>query len=579
MTATRQDPGSDAALIRVALGQDPPDIVVAEATVFDAFVGEFVPDRSVWIKDGRVARVAAASEAVPPGAEIVDASGLTLVPGLIDGHTHVVRVFIPEFVRALLPTGVTSVVIESMEYGATDGYRGIRLFVEALRNQPLRLYYTAPTLCGLTEEEEVAPLTAPELAELLADPMCLGLGEVYWNNALLAGPRGERVRAHMRQTLGAGKVVEGHTAGAKGARLDAYAALGVSSCHEPISVEEALEVYRRGLLLMIREGGIRRDLGRLRPLFDMPLDFGRFALVTDSMDLERLANWGYLDAVVSEALDLGIPPATVYRMVSTNVAEHFRLGDRLGSIAPGRWADLVAIPSPQQFQPLFVMVGGRMVAQHGRALVEPGPAAVAPDLLHTLRFDPGRIRKLAGPPPLPSGRVRAIEHVSNLVTQETVLAPDEVDGADLVPILALERSRGEKAFWGFLKGFGLREGAYATTMSWDTPELLVAGRDAVSVDTALRRLVENGGGCVYAAGDAVVAESPAPICAVASPEPAERVRGDLRRLTAALHAAGVPWEDPMLAVATLTTPAIPHLRLTHRGYVRLRDRALLPREA
>ena len=231
-------------LARVAQSLEPADTAIVGATVFDAVTGAFVPDRSVWIKDGRIARVAPAVRDRVTPTQVIDAAGLTLVPGLIDGHSHLVRLFVPEFVRALLPTGCTSVVIESMEYGVTEGFRGIRPFVEALRDQPLRLFYTAPALCGLTEEEEVAPLASAELAELLADPLCVGLGEAYWSNALLPGIQGERVRALIAQTLAAGKAAEGHTAGARGARLDAYVALGISSCHEPISVDEALEVYR-----------------------------------------------------------------------------------------------------------------------------------------------------------------------------------------------------------------------------------------------------------------------------------------------------------------------------------------------
>ena len=511
---------------------------------------------------------------------MLDASGLTLVPGLIDGHTHLTRLFVPEFVRALLPTGVTSAVIETMEYGATHGLRGIRPFIEALGDQPLRFFHLAPALCGLTEQEEPASLTPAELDELLADPLCLGLGESYWSNALLPGPQGARVREFIERTLAAGKVAEGHTAGAKGARLDAYAALGVSSCHEPISVEEALEVYRRGLFVMIRQGGIRRDLETMRPLFDMPLDFRRFGLVTDSVDPERLASWGYLDQVVREALALGIPPYVVYRMASTNVAEHFRLENDLGYLAPGRWADLVAVPAPDVFRPVFVMVGGEVVFDRGRVLATPRPASVAPAVMRTLGVDTEKALALAGP--LPSrpvgGAVRVVEHVTNLVTREAVLTWQEAAAADLVPVLALERTRGAQAFWGFLKGFGLREGAYATSTAWDTPDLLVVGRDDLSVRTALCRLVEMGGGVVFARGADVVAESRAPICAVASLDTIEQVCADLRAVTDALHEAGVPWEDPILAVDTLTTPAIPHLRVTHRGYVRLRDRALLPVE-
>ncbi|MHB1343205.1 MAG: adenine deaminase C-terminal domain-containing protein [Thermoleophilia bacterium] len=545
--------------------------------MFDAVTAEFLPERSVWVKGGRIARVTPADVRAAGSPETLDASGLTLVPGLIDGHTHLTRLFVPEFVRALLPTGVTSPVVEAMEYGATAGMAGVRAFVAAIRDQPLRLFYTAPALCGLTEEEEPSPLTLRELDELLADPLCLGLGEAYWSNALLPGPQGIRVREQIARAISAGKAAEGHTAGAKGARLDAYTALGISSCHEPISVEEALEVYNRGLLVMLRHGSIRSDLENLRPLFDMPLDFRRFALVTDSVDPEGLENWGYLDQVVREALALGIPAPTVYRMVSTNVAEHFRLEHELGHLAPGRWADLVAIPSAGDYRPVFVMVGGEVVFDRGEVRATPRARAVPAELLHTLTFDPDDALALAGPPPKSpaDAPVRVIEYVSNLVTREALLPPEEAARAGLVPVLALERTRGDAAFWGFLQGLGLREGAYATSVTWDSPDLIVVGGDPLAVRTALRRLVENGGGGVFALGGRVVAENVTPICAIASAEPAENVRLELRGLVTALRAAGIFWEDPLLAVDTLTTPAIPHLRMTHRGYVRLRDRELL----
>lgn len=571
-------PVDTGALARVALGHEPPDCVIAGGTVFDAVTGGFRPEHSLWLKDGLIARVAPAGDPPPAGAaEVVDASGLTLVPGLIDGHTHITRIFVPEFVRALLPTGVTGAVVEAMEYGVTHGMIGVRPFIDAIRDQPLRLFYTAPALCGLTEEEEPAPLAPAQLDELLADPLCLGLGETYWGNALLPGPQGVRVREHIARAVAAGKAAEGHTAGAKGARLDAYTALGVSSCHEPISVDEALEVYQRGLLVMLRHGSIRRDLEELRPLFDMPLDFRRFALVTDSVDPEGLESWGYLDQVVREALALGIPAPTVYRMASTNTAEHFGLDRRLGHLAPGRWADLVAVPAADDFRPVFVMVGGRLVFDRGEVRAAPRTTAVVEGLPRTLGYDVDAVLAMAGPPPTPPAHaaVRVIDYVTNLVTRETLLAPEEAAGADLVPVLALERTRGAGAWWGLLRGLGLREGAYATTLTWDSPDLVVVGADRAALRRALLRLLELGGGAVYARGDEVVAETSAPICSVASAEPADRVRAELRAVVAALRSAGIPWDDPLLAVDTLTTPAIPQLRVTHRGYVRLRDRALL----
>jgi adenine deaminase len=564
-------------LVKVALGEEPPDLVVRAGSVFDSVSGEFLADRSLWICGERIARITPSSQAPVSAVETLEAGDLTLVPGLLDGHTHLNRIFVPEYVRALLPTGTTSAVLETMELGETGGVEAIELMVGALRGQPLRLFHTLPTLSGLTEDEEQAAPSATDFERLLADPDCLGLGEVYWSNALLPGRQGQRVRDYVARTLAAGKVVEGHTAGARGARLEAYYALGVSSCHEPIDVDEALALYRLGFFVMLRHGGIRRDLENLRPLFDLPLDFRKFALVTDSVDPERLATWGYLDQVVREALQLGIPAALVYRMASTNVAEHFRLDHVLGSLAPGRFADVVAIPGPQEFRPVFILVGGRPVYREGERLVQPRDVPVPDSLLKTVRVEADLLLDRFGPATLPLvGEVRVIEMVSNLVTREALLPAGELDGPDLVPVVAVERTRGEQAFRGFVKGQGLRDAAFATTMTWDSPDLLVLGRDLSGARTALRRLVAMGGGAVLAQGDRVIAEVAAPLTGVISLRPLGEVRRGLGELNAGLRRCGAVWDDPLLAIDTLTTPAIPQLRITHRGYVRLRDRALLP---
>jgi adenine deaminase len=574
--------GSRERLPRVVLGDEPPDLVIHDAAgVFDSVSGEFLAGRSLWLSGGRIARVAPASDPVPSGVPVLDAHGLFLVPGLIDGHTHLNRIFLPEYVRALLPTGTTTAVLESMELAETGGIPAIRLMAEGVRDQPLRLFYTLPVLAGLIEDEARDLPSPGELATFLDDPVCLGLGEVYWANALGPGPQGQRVRELIGRTLAAGKVVEGHTAGARGTRLEAYCSLGISSCHEPIDVEEALALYRMGLLVMLRHGGIRRDLENLRPLFDLPLDFRRFALVTDSVDPERLGTWGYLDQVVREALGLGIPPALVYRLTSTNLAEHFRLDHEIGSLAPGRWADLVAIPHPEVFEPAFVMVGGRLVHRAGETLAEARQVSVPAPLLDTIRLDPeGVLRSVGGlDTALPSGALRVIEMVTNLVTRETIWPAGEVEDSGVVPVIAVERTKGERAFRGLVAGLGLREAAYATSMTWDSPDLLVLGRDEQGALTALRRLRQTGGGAVLARGGEVVAEMRAPLAGVASTEPLSVIRRELRDLAAALREFGARWEDPLLAVDTLTTPAIPQLRMTHRGYVRLRDGALLSLEA
>lgn len=563
-------------LYQTALGQVPPDTVITNGTVFNGFTGEFIQGQSIWIKDGMIAYVGPEKGPVQgEGTVHLDVEGMVLLPGLIEGHTHVIgRTGIEEFVKHVIPGGVTTVITETIELATVVGKDGIEHFVKGLENQPIRFYYTVPALCGLTPAEEVYAPSNEELLPFLRDPKCLGLGEIYWGNALISGSQGERVRELASMALTLGKRVEGHTSGASGQKLQAYTALGVSSCHEPITDTEVLERLRLGYRVMIREGGIRRELDGVKGIFDKEIDFRRLILSTDSMDPEGFLEEGYLDAAVRKALGLGVPPALAYQMVTINVAEHFRLDHILGSLAPGKSADLVMIPAPDQYEPRLVMCEGKTIFQDGKALFEPKQAVFPEEMFHTVAVPKYTI------PPLPiHGKVRAAELVNRLVTRERIIdLQDPEDAEDLIMALALDRRGGEGAFAGLIKGFGLQRGACGSTMCWDTVDMIVVGRDPQSMQTVIGRLKELGGGAVFAIEGKVVAEFPAPLCGFLSIQPMEVARDQIRHLEVSLKRHGVPWEKPLLTIDTLGTAAIPHLRLTHHGYVRLRDREVLPLE-
>ena len=296
------------------------------------------------------------------------------MPGLIEGHTHILhRCGIEEFVRYAVPSGTTTVITETIELATNAGIDGIVYFVEGLRDQPIRFYYTVPPLCGLTSVEESMAPSNEELLPLLKDPMCLGVGEIYWGNMLMENEQGARVRELAGMGLALGKRVEGHSAGAGGGKLQAYAALGASSCHEPIDEKQVIERLRLGLTVMIRQGAIRKELEGVKGVFDSGLDLRRLALCTDSVDPEGFIEEGSLDAAVRSALALGVDPAVVYQMVTINVAEHFRLDHELGSISPGKKADLVVIPDPKDYRPESVMRSGKFLFKDGRLTVEPKP--------------------------------------------------------------------------------------------------------------------------------------------------------------------------------------------------------------
>ncbi len=565
-------------LSEVALGHLPAETVILNGVLFNPFTREFLENQSVWIAGGRIAY--AGPDQDPPrgeGTEVIDVGGMVILPGLIDGHTHTVsnRYGIEEFVKHVIPSGVTTVITETMELTAVVGRDGIEYPVRALERQPIRFYYTVTPLCGLTSLEEVKAPANDELLPLIKDPRCVGIGEIYWGNLFLDGKQGERVRQLVSLGLGLGKRIEGHTAGASGRKLQAYTDFGISSCHEPITQDEVLERLRLGYWVMIREGSIRRELEGVKDIFKKRIDLRKVILCTDGIDPEDLLEKGYLDASVRRAMELGIPPGLAYQMVTLNVAEHFRLDDVIGSLSPGKMADLVVIPSKKEFSPQLVMCGGRILFREGKRMVEPTGVHFPDHMFRTVKVQNFKF------PTIPKLRkVRAMELVSNLVTQERVIdLEDPKQSEDVLMLLAIDRVGEGGAFMGFLKGFGLQRGAYGSTMCWDSTDMVVVGCDTRSMETVIQRLREIGGGGVYALGEEVVAEFPAPLAGLLSLKPMETIRDEIRRLEISLRNNGARWEKNTLTVDTLTTAAIPHLRVTHHGYVRLKDRQELPVEA
>jgi len=561
-------------LSEVALGDIPPDAVIINGTLFNVFTREFISKQSIWIKGGMIAYVGPDHDSSKESkTTLIDAEGMILLPGLIEGHTHLInRAGIEEFIRHVIPGGVTTVIVETMEVAAIAGREGIEYVVRGLKNQPIRFYYTVTPVCGLTPSDEVNAPTHEELLPLLKDPNCLGVGEIYWGNIFLEGRQGKRVRKLVSMAIELGKCVEGHGAGATGKKLQAYKCFGVSSCHEPINENEVIERLRLGYWVMIREGAIRKELVGVKGVFDKKLDFRRLILATDGMDPEGFIEEGYLDTSVKSALEIGVPPDLVYQMVTINVAEYFHLDHLIGSLSPGKIADILIIPSPDEFSPRLVMCAGKIIFREGRLNVEPKKVNFPDDMFNTIK-----VQDYAFPTLSNKKKVRVIELVTNLVTQERIIdLEDPVESKDVIMAFALDRSGSGRSFMGLLKGFGLQKGAYGSTMCWDTVDMVVVGCDTQSMAVVIERLKEVRGGAVYAIGDKVIAEFPAPLFGLMSLKPMERLREENKHLEASLRKNGVKWEKPMLTIDTLTTAAIPHLRINHQGYVRLKDRKILP---
>jgi adenine deaminase len=568
----------------VALGEAPADLLVSGGRVVNVYSGE-VLRWDVAVAGEHVAAVGPDLRALAgPATERIEADGGVVVPGFVDGHTHLdTLVSVPEFLREAIPRGLTAVVTEMGQLASALGAAGARWFVDVLRAQPIHAFATAPVISFLTTDDGAGRpvIGAGEMLALLDDPAVLGLGEVYWHRLV---PEPALLLPLLARAEALGKVVEGHTAGARGARLAACAALGLGSCHEPITAEEARERLRLGLHVLIREGSVRRDLEAVLAVRGEGVSLRRAALASDGVWPPDLLARGYMDGIVQKAIDLGVPPVTAYRMASLNVAEHFRLDGRLGGIAPGRSADLVLLPDLGRVRPEVVVARGRVVARAGRCLLPLPPVPLPPDVYPGPRVGPlgsEAFRLLA---PGPGARVRAITLQGDIVTGEEVVAAPIVDGAlaadpgrDLLLAAALDRRGTGRRAVGAVRGWGLREGAFAATLSFDTADLVAVGASPAALAAAAGRAVALGGGLVVVDGrGAVRAEVAMGIGGVASPAPLREVAAGLEGVERAVAALGGRPAHPLLTLQTLTFSAIPALRLTPRGLLDVKQRALVP---
>lgn len=568
-----------AALIEVALGRAQADMVITRAKLLNVYTGEWLKDCAVSIKGRWIVQVGAeALDAIGDNTRVIDAAGRVVVPGFIDGHTHLAWIF---SIRAFLPYamagGTTTVITETMESFPVGGATGVFDILDSFQDQPIKVWATAPA--GVATSPAAHGIDMVVLKKLLARSDVVGLGESYWQSVLQTPEVMLPVIDACRKM---GKAVEGHTAGARGKKLMAYVATGVGSCHEPILPEEVLELLRLGLYVMIREGSVRRDLEATAVIKDTGVDLRRLILVTDGTSPQGLVANGYLEKVVQKAIDLGFDPVQAIRMVTLNVAEHFNLDHLIGGIAPGRYADLLILPDESTIRPQYVISNGVVVAQDGQVQAVSRSHDFLPENLQTIRlprpftaadFD------IAAPSSGPVAMCRVIEMVTDLVTTERhIEMPVEngqirpLPGQGLNKVAAVERSRGDgQTFVGFIKDFGLGAGAMACSAAWDTADIIVVGADESDMAQALNRLKALNGGVVVVNSGKVLAEVALPILGIISYLPMETLAVGLDGVNAAARGLGVTFPDALLSLVTLTTTAIPYLRICEQGLVNLKD--------
>jgi len=568
-------------LIKVALGEAEADLAIVNGDIVNVYTGEVVKRASVLIKGERIAYVGNdTGKSIGSSTKVIDAAGKTLIPGLIDGHTHIDGPYsISEVLRYVIKGGTTTIITEASDIASSLGYEGVIQFLASIKNQPIKVFVTAPPLGTISPVTEEHAITVGELRQLLRHKEIIGLGETYWGK-VVNGNR--RILDLIAETIKMGKKVEGHSAGATGNKLQAYIASGVSSCHEPISAEEIRERLRLGLFVLIREGEIRRELETISRIREENINFSRLALSTDGLGPWQLISDGYMEFVVQKAINLGFSPILAIQMATINPAQHFAIDDVIGGIAPGKYADIVIIPGLRTIRAEYVISNGRVVARNGELLVPPRkhryPGAKQNSINLARDFNAGDFAI----PVEGSSRqvkVRLIDQVTNLVSREEFidmpvsdaqLKPDT--SKDILKVAAIERAYGTgKTFVGLIRGMGFKRGAIATSAAWDCGDIIAVGADETDMAQAVNRIKQLGGGLVVCAGNRILAEIALPVLGIISTEPMEAIASGLYDIQRAVTDLGCRLPDIRTTLTTLTSPAIPFLRICESGLFNLRQ--------
>lgn len=510
--------------------------------------------------------------------EVLELEGAHVVPGLIDGHVHLESSLVTpaHYAAAVVPRGVTGVVCDPHEIANVAGEAGVRWLLDATAGLPLDVWVTVPSCVPSTRLETAgADFDLAAMARLVAHPRVVGVAEVMSFPDVVAGS--DALLAKVALAEDNGLVADGHAPGLTGLGLQAYLASGITSDHESTTLAEGREKLRAGMFLMIREGSVTRDLAALLELVE-PRHGERVGFVTDDRLPHDLLSEGGVDHLVRTAVRAGVDPSYAVRCGSLNNALNYRL-PRRGAVAAGYFADLAVVGDLADFTAERVYKSGALVVAEGGGTATAGRLFEADDAVvrGTVRLPPAlSARSFEVTVPTGASSTRCVVALPNqIVTGASTVRPRVAGGvaladpaADLAKLACVERhGRGGGVSTCFVKGFGLRRGALASSVGHDHHNLLVVGVDDEDMLSACRRLEELGGGFVAVADGAVLAELALPLAGLVTAAPLTEVAAMLGALDEAATGLGVTLPSPYMALSFLGLAVIPELKLTDLGLV------------
>lgn len=579
-------------LVAVAMGRKPADTVICNGRWVNVHSGEILPGTDVAIAGGRIAYVGPdASHCIGPNTKIIEAKQRYLVPGLCDAHMHVESgmVTVTEFARAVIPHGTTSMFIDPHEIANVLGLDGVRLMHDEAMTMPINVYVQMPSCVPSAPGLETpgASIGPEEVAEAMAWPGIIGLGEMMNFPGVFSGD--DRMHAEMAATMRANKVIGGHYASPDlGRAFHGYVVGGPADDHEGTRLEDAVARVRQGMKAMLRLGSAWYDVAaQVKAITEMGLDSRNFILCTDDSHSGTLVGEGHMDRVVRHAIAQGLRPMAAIQMATLNTAIHFGLEREIGSITPGRRADVV-ITSDLATLPIEVVIaGGQVVAENGLIAVDIPPYPYPGFAVGTVRLGKRLVASdFEASVPVGNGQmpataaVRVIGVIENqaptkalergLAVVDGLIQPDPEQ--DVCRIALVERHRGTgEVVNGFVSGFGFNVPcAVASTVAHDSHHMIVVGTDAADMARAANRLGVVGGGVVVFREGREIALVELPIAGLMSDERAEVVAAKAERMVEAFAECGCTLHNAYMQLSLLGLVVIPELRISDKGIVDVR---------
>ncbi len=566
----------------VALGNLPAEVVIRHAQLVNVCTKEIMENTDVAIHSGRIALVGDASHCIGENTKIIDAEGLYIAPGLLDGHIHIESSMLSasEYARAVIPHGTTGIYYDPHEICNVMGFKGVEIMMQDVERTPLKAMLTVPSCVPAVPgfEDNGATVDANDIRTQMQLDNVVGLGEMMNFPGIQLGIA--ETHAITGETLKAGKIVTGHySIPDTGMGLNAYIASGARCCHESTRAEDALQKMRLGMYAMLREGSAWHDLQEVsRAVTQHEIDSRYAVVVSDDTHPHTLLSDGHMDHIIRRAIQEGIEPIEAIQMATINCAQCFHMDNELGSITPGKCADIIFVDDLTEFHVQKVLIDGEVVAENGNIVYELTPFCYPAEAMDTMHVGETITEATFRVPTDKEGMVtvRAIEiipeKVGNYERHVTLAVKDgciESDlSQDVLKTFVFERHKDTGTHGvGFVKGFNIKCGAMASTVAHDAHNLLVIGTNDADMALAANTLIQCGGGMCAVQNGQVLGCVELPFAGLMNIKSAEEMSAQVAALDDAWKQIGCDIVSPFMTMALIPLACLPELRLTNRGLV------------